>query len=124
MCSSISSSCSDNGESLSLHRDKHFMATTEGSLPSASLNGFERADPLVINAKSDLTLTKRSRKQSFSKFYHVCVLIEALRLVDKGKVKKSAVCCDILIVYRYRSKKSILLTGYSKNWFGKPLKGS
>ena len=33
-----------------------FLATTEGSLRSASLNGFKRADPLVIDAKYDLAL--------------------------------------------------------------------
>ena len=51
------------------------MATTEGSLRSASLNGFKRADPLVIEAKHDPTLTKRSKKQSFSTFLPcVCVI--------------------------------------------------
>ena len=46
----------------------HFMATTEGSLRSASLNGFKIADPLVINAKYDPTLMERREKQSFSTF--------------------------------------------------------
>ena len=32
------------------------LATTEGSLRSASVNGFKRADPLVIDAKYDLAL--------------------------------------------------------------------
>ena len=46
----------------------HFMATTEGSLRSASLNGFKIADPLVIDAKYDPTLMERREKQSFSTF--------------------------------------------------------
>ena len=51
------------------------MATTEGSLRSASLNGFKRADPLVIDAKYDPTLMKRRKKQSFSTFLPcVCVI--------------------------------------------------
>ena len=44
------------------------MATTEGLLRSASLNGFKIADPLVIDAKYDPTLMERREKQSFSTF--------------------------------------------------------
>ena len=80
------------------------------------LNGFKRADPLVIDAKNDPTLTKRARSRVFLRFHHVCVSVEALCLVVKGKFnKKSALCCDFvafLVVYKYQSKLSILLTGY------------
>ena len=70
------------------------MATTEGSLRSASLNGFKIADPLVIDAKYDPTLMERREKQSFSTFLP-CVLLKTSSPVDKGKsCKKSAVCCD------------------------------
>ena len=70
------------------------MATTEGSLRSASLNGFKIADPLVIDAKYDPTLMERREKQSFSTFLP-CVLLKTPSPVDKGKsCKKSAVYCD------------------------------
>ena len=55
-----------------------FLATTEGSLRGASLNGFKKADPLVIDAKYDLTLTERSRKQSISKFLSSMYIIRGL----------------------------------------------
>ena len=76
------------------------MATTEGSLRSASLNGFKRADPLVIDAKYDPTLTRRRQKQSFLCFYPVCTLLKALCLVVKGKSCKKALYVVIFMLFQ------------------------
>ena len=76
-----------DGESLPLHGDKHFMATTEGWLQSISPNGLKRANPLVIDAKFDPTQIK-NQKQSFLKFHHVCLSSEALRLVVSDNLLK------------------------------------
>ena len=50
------------------------MATTEGSLRSASLNGFKRADPLVIDAKNDLALVGNVLAEFFLRFLKFDVL--------------------------------------------------
>ena len=64
------------------------MATTEGSLRSASLKGFKKADPLVIDAKYDPTLMKRRKKQSFPTFLPCVYVIEGFVPVVKGKFRK------------------------------------
>ena len=65
------------------------MATTEGSLRSASLNGFKIADPLVIDAKYDPTLMERREKQSFSTFLPcVCYRRLQARWIKVNLVKK------------------------------------
>ena len=66
------------------------MATTEGSLRSASLNGFKIADPLVIDAKYDPTLMERGEKQSFSTFLPcVCYRRLQVRWIKVNLVKKA-----------------------------------
>ena len=75
------------------------MATTEGSLRSASLNGFKIADPLVIDAKYDPTLMERREKQSFSTFLP-CVLLKTSSPVDKGKSCKKTLYVVIFMLFQ------------------------
>ena len=47
---------------------RHFLATTEGSLPITALYyGFEISDPLVLDAKDDLAL----KGDVYPGFFHV-----------------------------------------------------
>ena len=75
------------------------MATTEGSLRSASLNGFKIADPLVIDAKYDPTLMER-REAEFFHVFTLCVLLKSSSPVDKGKSCKKALYVVIFMPFQ------------------------
>ena len=49
-----------------------FLVTTKGSPRSISLNGFQRVDLLVMNAKNDPTLGAEKARNSIQQFVCVC----------------------------------------------------